>query len=82
LHGGSGTNDDDFRKAIAAGINIVHINTELRIAWRQGLERSLEEHKTEVVPYKLLPVVVDSVEQVVASRLRLFNGESEFAQGA
>jgi fructose-bisphosphate aldolase class II len=30
LHGGSGTNDDDLRNAIAAGINIVHINTELR----------------------------------------------------
>src|SRR5262249_23070388 len=34
LHGGSGTNDEDFRKAIAAGIDIVHINTELRVAWR------------------------------------------------
>jgi fructose-bisphosphate aldolase, class II len=37
LHGGSGTNDDDFRKAIAAGINIIHINTELRVAWRRSL---------------------------------------------
>jgi ketose-bisphosphate aldolase len=82
LHGGSGTNDEDFRKAIAAGINIVHINTELRVAWRRGLERSLEQHKTEVVPYKLLPTAVESVGQVVASRLRLFNGVSEFAQGA
>src|SRR5215468_8323397 len=26
LHGGSGTDDEDLRKAIAAGINIVHIN--------------------------------------------------------
>ncbi len=25
LHGGSGTDDDDFRKAIAAGINIIHV---------------------------------------------------------
>ena len=41
LHGGHGTNDDDLRKAIAAGINIVHINTELRVAWRRGLEEAL-----------------------------------------
>ena len=27
LHGGSGTDDDDFRRAIGAGINIIHINT-------------------------------------------------------
>src|SRR5215467_11888061 len=36
LHGGSGTDDEDVRKAIAAGITIVHINTELRVAWRRG----------------------------------------------
>jgi fructose-bisphosphate aldolase class II len=34
LHGGSGTDDEHFRKAIAAGINIIHINTELR--WHGG----------------------------------------------
>jgi ketose-bisphosphate aldolase len=82
LHGGSGTNDEDLRKAIEAGINIVHINTELRLAWRRGLERGLEEHKTEVVPYKILPAAVEAVKQVVASRLRLFNGKAEFAQSA
>ena len=71
LHGGSGTDDEDFREAIAVGINIVHINTELRIAWRRSLEDSLAKAPNEVVPYKLLPLVVDSVKQVVSSRLRL-----------
>src|SRR3989344_8264429 len=33
LHGGSGITDDDFRKAIQAGMAIVHINTEIRKAW-------------------------------------------------
>jgi len=32
LHGGSGTDDDDFRRAIEAGMTIVHISTELRLA--------------------------------------------------
>jgi fructose-bisphosphate aldolase, class II len=73
LHGGSGTDDQDFRKAIAAGINVVHINTELRVAWRRGLENGLAKNPDEVVPYKILPPAVDSVKQVVASRLRLFN---------
>ena len=27
LHGGSGTNDDDFKRAIKAGMTIVHVNT-------------------------------------------------------
>src|SRR5215471_12059145 len=41
LHGGSGTDNDDFRKAIQAGISMIHINTELRVAWRSGLEQAL-----------------------------------------
>jgi len=73
LHGASGTNDDDLRKAIAAGINIIHINTELRVAWRQSLDKSLTDHKNEVVPYKILPPVVDAIRQVALSRLKLFN---------
>jgi fructose-bisphosphate aldolase class II len=74
LHGGSGTEDEDFRKAIAAGINIVHINTELRVAWRESLEASLAKTPGEVVPYKILPPVIAAVKEVVVSRLRLFNG--------
>ena len=73
LHGGSGTDDKDLEKAIAAGINIVHINTELRVAWRRGLEEGLAEKPDEVVPYKILPSAVEAVRQVVRSRLQLFN---------
>ena len=75
LHGGSGTDDEDFRKAIAAGINIIHINTELLVAWRQSLEKSLARDPDEVVPYRILRPVVDAVKQVVSSRLTLFHGE-------
>ena len=75
LHGGSGTDDEDFRKAIVAGINIIHINTELRVAWRESLDKSLARDLNEVVPYKILRPVVDSVKQVVSSRLRLFHGQ-------
>ena len=81
LHGGSGTADEDIRRAVAAGINIVHINTELRVAWRHGLEQGLAKQPNEVVPYKILPSAVDAVEEVVASRLRLFNGERSFIKG-
>jgi fructose-bisphosphate aldolase, class II len=76
LHGGSGTDDEHFRRAIAAGINIIHINTELRVAWRRSLEESLSRDLNEVVPYKILRPVVDSVKQVVSSRLKLFHGET------
>jgi fructose-bisphosphate aldolase class II len=79
LHGGSGTDDDDLGRAIAAGINIVHINTELRVAWRRGLEQGLAQMPDEIAPYKILPPAVAAVKQVVASRLRLFNGKRRVA---
>jgi fructose-bisphosphate aldolase class II len=75
LHGGSGTDDTDFRNAIAAGINIIHINTELRVAWRGSLEDSLKRQPNEVVLYKILSPVIDSVKQVVSSRLKLFSAQ-------
>ena len=65
----------------AAGVNIVHINTELRVAWRHGLEKGLAEHPDEVVPYKILPAAVEDVKNVVADRLRLFNDKRHLAQG-
>ena len=73
LHGGSGTDDQGFLDAIEAGITIVHINTELRVAWRRGMDSALAKKPDEVVPYKLLPDVVESVKKVVYSRLQIFN---------
>jgi len=81
LHGGSGTADEDLRRAIAAGINIVHINTELRVAWRNGLQEGLSKQPDELAPYKILPFAVNSVKQVVESRLKLFNDKQHFAKG-
>src|SRR3984893_714175 len=73
LHGASGTDDDDLREAIAAGMTVVHINTEVRLAWRRGLDAALAKQPDEIVRYKLLPQAVDSVKQVVAARLALFS---------
>jgi fructose/tagatose bisphosphate aldolase len=75
LYGGSGTDNQDFSEAIEAGIAMIHINTELRVAWRRGLEESLREEAGSVAPYKVLPDVVRSVKAVVIEWLRLFNGQ-------
>jgi fructose-bisphosphate aldolase class II len=56
-----------------AGINIVLINTELRVAWRRGLEDGLAKQPQEVVPCKILPAAVEAVKSVAISRLKLFN---------
>lgn len=74
LHGGSGTSDEDFREAIKAGIGIVHINTEIRVAYHDALKNYLNEHPDETAPYKFGKAGVDAMAEVIEKRLRLFSG--------
>lgn len=74
LHGGSGTADEDFVAAIKAGVNIVHISTELRLAWRRGVEEGLKSNLREVAPYKILPPAVETIKTIAVARLKLFVG--------
>lgn len=73
LHGGSGLRDVDFTNAIKSGISIVHINTEIRVAYVEGLKESIIEKPDEVVPYKVLELAENNVEKIVEERLKLFN---------
>ena len=74
LHGGSGSMDEDFIACIREGIDIVHINTEIRVAFTSALRKSLTDNPEEITPYKYLPPAVNAVEAVVEARLKLFNG--------
>ena len=73
LHGGSGTVDEDFTHAIYAGIGIVHISTEIRVAFRSTLALTLANNPEEVAPYKYFKDAVKAVEKVAEGRLKLFN---------
>ncbi len=73
LHGGSGNSEDDFKQAIANGINIVHINTEIRLAFRDAVKKALQENPDEVAPYKFLKPGMLAVQEVVEKKLRFFN---------
>jgi len=73
LHGGSGTPDEDFQKAIDAGMSIIHISTELRVAFKNGLKLSLQDEPDEVAPYKIMKRSVLEMQKVALERLKLFN---------
>jgi fructose-bisphosphate aldolase class II len=74
LHGGSGLRDEDFTNAIKAGVQIVHINSEIRLAFRDAVEKSIKEMPEEITPAKILQPAVDAIEKVVEDRMKLFNG--------
>ncbi len=75
LHGASGNSADDVAKAIKAGIAVVHVNTELRMAYRSGLVKSLSENAEELSPYKYLKPAKLAMQKVVEEKLRIFNGK-------
>lgn len=73
LHGGSGTPDEDFVAAIKMGVGIVHISTELRVAYRDAVRKALQENPDEVAPYKIMKSAVLAIESTATARLKLFN---------
>ena len=73
LHGGSGLRDEDFTNAIKAGISIVHINSEIRMAYKEAIEKFTRENEEEINPTKILKPAMDAIEAIVEARLKLFN---------
>lgn len=73
LHGASGNIDQDIRAAVKAGITIVHVSTEIRVAWRAALEQSLRENSEEMGPYALLNGPERAAQKIMAQKLRLLD---------
>lgn len=73
LHGGSGTAGHYFVEAVKIGVTKININTNMRIAYRETLEKVLAENKTEYAVVKLMDKVIEAVQKVVESKLDDFN---------
>ena len=73
LHGASGNSAEDIKAAIASGVSVVHINTEIRVAYRDAIRDFLRDNPEEVAPYKFLKPGVDAVQKVVAEKLQFYN---------
>jgi len=72
LHGGSGMSESDFKNAIDAGISMVHINTEIRVAFTEELRKTLREMPEETTPYKILAPSVEAMKKVIEEKLKIF----------
>lgn len=77
LHGGSGTPGHYFLDAVNIGVTKVNINSDMRVAYRKTLEQVLDENPTEYAVIKLMDRVVDAVQEVVESKIDLFNSSGK-----
>lgn len=72
LHGGSGTPGHYFEDASRIGVSKININSDMRVAYRNTLERVLAENKDEYAVVKLMGKVIGAVQKVVESKTEVF----------
>lgn len=72
LHGGSGTPGHFFEEAAKIGVSKVNINSDMRKAFRDTLEKVLRENPDEYAVMKLMPEVITAIQDVVEEKIHLF----------
>ncbi len=72
LHGASGNTDEDLKNSISNGIALIHINTEIRKAFRDGEKQYMDEHPNDVAPYKFGHEGQEEMKKVVRSKMELY----------
>lgn len=74
LHGGSGTPGHYFQSAVKIGVTKVNINSDMRVAYRKTLEKTLRDNPNEYSVAKLIEQhVVPAVQAVVEDKIDMFN---------
>ncbi|MGI0133463.1 MAG: class II fructose-bisphosphate aldolase, partial [Candidatus Micrarchaeaceae archaeon] len=74
LHGGSGTPGHYFKSAVQIGVTKVNINSDMRIAYRETLEKVLKDNPDEYSVSKLISKeVIAAVQMVVENKIDDFN---------
>ena len=72
LHGGSGTPLHYFEEAAKIGVSKININSDMRIAFRETLEKVLKDNPDEYAIVKLMPTVYEAVQKVVEEKIDAF----------
>jgi Fructose/tagatose bisphosphate aldolase len=77
LHGGSGTALHYFEDAARIGVSKININTDMRIAFRDNLERVLRENPKEYAVVKLMNQVYEAIQVVVEEKVIAFGSQDK-----
>ena len=66
MHGGSGIEAKQVAEAIKVGkIVKINVNTDLRVAWRSGVEEAFKNNPDALALYKIFPPAIKRVQDVV-----------------
>jgi fructose-bisphosphate aldolase class II len=77
LHGGSGTPLHYFEEAAKIGVSKININSDMRIVFRETLEKVLKDNPNEYAIVKLMPTVYGEVQKVVEAKIKAFGSSGK-----
>ena len=72
MHGGSGNDDSSVVQAIASGINIINIGTDIKVAFTSTVITQAQKNPQETDPRKLLTPTIEAVMELVQAKMKLF----------
>ena len=82
LHGASGLSEITLRKGIAAGVNIINVGSDVKVAFSTTLIKTCLANRRETDPRKLLAPTIDAVKSVVCQRIELFGTKNHVRRGS
>ncbi len=79
LHGGSTIERVELKKAIEAGVIKINFNTELRLAWSEGLKEYQKQKPEDIVPANELTFADQKVETVMEEKIKTCINNFQFS---
>lgn len=81
LHGGSGTPEEQIRRAVRHGICKLNIYADERVAMARGLERaSKSQHRPDPLPQEIFGPIKQELAGVVAAKIELLSANNRAGQ--
>lgn len=77
LHGSSGVPKESIEKAIAAGINKINIDTDLRQAYHRAVKKFIAENPEAYDPRKINAPGKEAMKEVVKDKMRMFHSVNQ-----
>jgi len=77
LHGGSGLSATVFKKAIKNGVSVINIDTNLRLAFKKALLKTIDQPNDIIDPRQILAPSTEAMQAEVVKMIKIFGSHGQ-----
>lgn len=77
LHGTSGVKGTEIKKAVAMGVVITNVDTDLRIAFTEALHQTLADVGSVYDPRKILTPSIEAVQKIAENKIKILGSNNK-----